>query len=388
MRQTSRRNGSARLGLALALLLVGLTLMLAAHVGHADDGLVAHRLRIPLTEGTRTVTLWVAPGFDIGLAATGVPSARMLAQAPSGELVLSQMFEGKVSKLSDHDGDGQFEDRVSILRDLEVPHGLAFVGNALFVATNDQILRLDPWWDGSSAHEIARLPSGGKHLTRTLALGPDGLLYISIGSSCDACQEDDTRRAAILRMDPGSGRMEPVASGIRNAVGMTWSPYDGQLWVTDNGRNDLGDENPPDEIDVVKVGADYGWPDCHADRQPDTPNVPADRCAGTEPPVLMVPAHIAPLGLAFYDTDRAPPGYRGNLLVALHGSSERSDLIGYELVRAPMQDGHPQAPSTFVRGWLVGDQSWGRPVAPFVGRDGTLYVTDDKGGVIYWIRPS
>src|SRR4051794_29678569 len=297
VRQTSRRNRSARLGLALALLLVGLTLMLAAPVGHADDGLVAHHLRIPLTEGTRTVTLWVTPGFDIGLAATGVPSARMLAQAPSGELVLSQMFEGKVSKLSDHDGDGEFEDRVSILHDLEVPHGLAFVGNALFVATNDQILRLDPWWDGSSAREVARLPSGGQHLTRTLALGPDGLLYVSIGSSCDACQEDDSRRAAILRMDPSNGRMEPVARGVRNAVGMTWSPYDGQLWVTDNGRNDLGDEIPPDEIDVVKVGADYGWPDCVGERLPSITEHDPNQCEGVESPVVSLPAHIAPLGL-------------------------------------------------------------------------------------------
>jgi glucose/arabinose dehydrogenase len=371
---------------ALAALLGGL--MAGAPTTRAQDDLVAHTLTIPLTNGTRTVTLWVARGLDIGVAATDVPSARVIAQSPTGELVVSQMFEGKVTQLTDHDGDGVFEDRTTILRDADVPHGLAFVGDVLYLATTGQILRLDRWWDGSSAHEVAKLPGWGTHQTRTLALGPDGKLYVSVGSSCDACADPDGRRAAILRMNPAGGPLEPVASGIRNAVGMTWSPYDGQLWVTENGRNELGDEIPPDEVDVVKVGADYGWPDCYGDRVPVSSDVPAGRCAATEPPVVMLPAHIAPLGLAFYDTDRAPLEYRGDLLVALHGSAERADPVGYELVRIPMQNGQPQAPITTVRGWLVNDDSWGRPVFPFVARDGTLYLSDDKGGVIYWIRPS
>jgi glucose/arabinose dehydrogenase len=382
-----RRALGRLLGAGLVLLaLLGLALS-SVPTTRANDDLVAHRLRIPLTNGNRSVTLWVARGFDIGVAATGVPSARVLAQSPSGDLVLSQMFEGKVSRLIDRDGDGVFEDRSAILRNLEMPHGLAFVGDALYVATSDQILRLDRWSEGSTAREVAKLPGGGQHLTRTLALGPDGILYVSVGSSCDACTEADGRRASILRMDPNGGPLEPVANGIRNAVGMTWSPY-GQLWVTDNGRNDLGDEIPPDEVNVVRTGADYGWPDCYADRIPVTPGVPPGQCAGTEPPIFTLPAHIAPLGLTFYETDRAPPEYRGDLLIALHGSAVRSEPVGYELVRVPMRDGRPQAPSTFVRGWLVDDDSWGRPVFPFVAQDGTLYVSDDKGGVVYWIRPS
>jgi glucose/arabinose dehydrogenase len=355
---------------------------------HAQDDLVPHRLRIPLTDGTRTVTLSVASGFDIGLAATDVPSARMIVQSPTGDLILSQTFEGKVSRLVDHNGDGIFEERISILRNLEMPHGLAFIGDVLFVATSDRILRLDPWWDGSSVHEVVQLPGGGQHVTRTLAAGPDGTLYVSIGSTCDACVENDTRRATVLRLDANSGSLEPVARGMRNAVGMAWNPNDSQLWVTENGRNDLGDDIPPDEIDVVRTGLDYGWPDCYAGRLPATPDVPPERCAATEPAVLTLPAHSAPLGLAFYEGEHVPPEYRGNLFVALHGSAERSTPIGYELVRAAMQDGHPQAPVPFVRGWLAGNNSWGRPVDPFVARDGTLYVTDDKGGVIYWIKSS
>jgi glucose/arabinose dehydrogenase len=384
-----RHGGRGIAGLAaLATLALVATLTLRAPVTRAQDDLVAHELRIPLTNGTKTVTLWVARGFDIGVAATEVPSARVLAQGPTGEVVVSEMVDGKVVRLADHDGDGVFEDRSTIVHDLDVPHGLAFIGDALFVATTGSILRLDPWWDGSTAREIARLPGWGKHQTRTLALGPDGLLYVSIGSSCDACTDPDNRRAAILRMDPGGGPLEPVASGIRNAVGMTWSPYDRQLWVTENGRNDLGEDIPPDEVDVVKIGSDYGWPDCYGDRVPVDASVPAEQCAGTEPPVVTLPAHIAPLGLAFYETDRAPADFRGNLLVALHGSAERTEPVGYELVRVPIRDGQARTPITFVRGWLVDDDSWGRPVFPFVARDGTLYLSDDKGGVIYWIRPS
>ena len=371
----------------LGLAVLGL-LLAPLPAARAEDELVAHRLRVPLTNGARTVTLWVARGFDIGVAATDVASARVIVQAPSGELVVSQLFESKVARLSDRDGDGVFEERSSILRNVDGPHGLAFVGEVLYVALTDRILRLDPWWDGSSAREVARLPGGGHHVTRTLALGPDGNLYVSIGSSCDACVEEDGRRAAILRLNPAGGPLEPVASGMRNAVGMTWSPYDGQLWVTENGRNDLGDEIPPDEVNVVRVGADYGWPDCYGDRVPVDAGVPRERCADTAPPVFTLPAHIAPLGLTFYEAEGLPDGYRGNLLIALHGSAERSELIGYELVRVPFLDGRPQEPRTFARGWLVGDDSWGRPMDPFVARDGTLYLSDDKGGVVYWIRPS
>jgi glucose/arabinose dehydrogenase len=383
---TVRAGRIVRAGL-IGLLLLGLLLAPWPTV-QAQDELVAHRLRVPLATGPRTVTLWVAPGFDIGVAASDVANARVIVQAPTGELVVSQMFESRVSRLADRDGDRVFEERSTILDDLDVPHGLAFVGEVLYVATTDQILRLDPWWDGDSARVVAALPGEGKHVTRTLSLGPDGNLYVSIGSSCDACVEEDARRASILRFHPDGGVLEPVASGIRNAVGMTWSPYDGRLWVTENGRNDLGDEIPPDEIDVVRVGADYGWPDCYGDRLPVDAQVPPERCADTEPPVVLLPAHIAPLGLTFYESEGLPGDYRGSLLVALHGSAERSDPVGYELARVPFQDGQPQEPRTFVRGWLVNDDSWGRPMDPFVAQDGTIYLSDDKGGVVYRIRPS
>jgi glucose/arabinose dehydrogenase len=375
--------------LAVAGLLVGPGTALGGPAGQPGQAeLVPHRLRIPLTSGMRQVTLWLEPGFEVGVAAWGLPSARMLAQSPTGELVLSQHFEGKVVKLADFNGDGVTDEIVPILTGLGMPHGVAFIGQTLFVAETERILRLDTWWDGSSARPIAALPGGGDHRTRSLTAGPDGMLYVSIGSSCDACDESDPLRAAIWRLDPDGGPLEPYARGLRNAVGLTWSPDGSQLWATENERNELGEEIPPDEVVAVRPGGDYGWPACYGDRVP-TPGLgSAERCAATEPPTVQLPAHSAPLGLAFSTGPRFPSTYRGELFVALHGSALRTQPVGYELARIPMRDGVPGEPRTFMRGWLVGDDSWGRPVSPYVAHDGTLYLTDDKGGGVYRVRPS
>lgn len=360
--------------------------VLAAQPGQPP--LTPQKLRIPLTNGTREVTLWLERGFDVGVAASGVPNARMLAQSPTGELVLSQHFEGKVVKLTDVDGDGTTDEIVPILTGLDMPHGVAFIGETLFVAETDRVLRLDTWWDGSSARTIASLPGGGHHQTRTLTVGPDGKLYVSIGSSCDACEESDPLRAAIWRLDPDGGPLEPFARGLRNAVGLTWSPDGSRLWATENERNELGEEIPPDEVVAARPGADFGWPACYGDRIPAPGLGSPERCAATEPPTVQLPAHSAPLGLVFAAGARFPAAYQDSLFVALHGSAVRDHPVGYEVVQIPMRDGMPGEPRTFMRGWLVGDDSWGRPVGPYVAHDGTLYLTDDKGGVIYWIRPA
>jgi glucose/arabinose dehydrogenase len=225
-------------------------------------------------------------------------------------------------------------------------------------------------------------------MTRSLAAGPDGILYVSIGSSCDVCEESDPRRAAIWRLDPTSGSLEPYARGLRNAVGLAWNPDGSALWATENERNAMGEETPPDEVVAVRPGADYGWPACYGDRVPMPGYGTPERCAATDPPTLQLPAHSAPLGLAFTGGSGVPAAYGDDLFVALHGSAVRDQPVGYEVVRIPLRGTDPEEPRVFMRGWLVGDDSWGRPVGPFLARDGTLYLTDDKGGVVYWIRPS
>jgi glucose/arabinose dehydrogenase len=291
-----------------------------------------------------------------------------------------------VVKLADRDGDGRADEVVPILSGLDRPHGLAFAGSVLFIAETHRVLRLDVWWDGASAREIISLPGGGHHFTRSLAVGPDGKLYVSVGSSCDVCQESDPRRAAVWRFNLDGSGGEPFATGLRNAVGLAWEPGAGRLWATENERNELSPDLPPDELDILQFGADYGWPGCYGQRVAMPPFGNPDRCAATEPPSLELPAHTAPLGLAFYDGHQLPPAYFGGIFVALHGQVRQTHPDGHSLVFVPVRDGQPQAAVEVVRGWRVDDESWGQPVGPLVSRDGSLYLTDDTAGVIYRLR--
>jgi glucose/arabinose dehydrogenase len=347
--------------------------------------LTARSIRLHAADRELHTTLWLAEGFDVNVFADGLPHARMLAQSPTGELVVSQHFEGWITKVADRDGDGVADEHVPILTGLNVPHGLAFADDRLVVAESHRVLVLDRWWDGSTAREIIKLPRGGQHLTRTLSVGPDGLLYVSIGSSCDVCIESEPMRAAIWRFGLDGSGGQAVAGGLRNAVGLAWQPDTDRLWVTENERNELGEELPPDELNEIHPGATYGWPFCYGSSVPAPELGDPERCSTSLPPALELPAHSAPLGLAFYSGDRFPADMRGDLFVAFHGSALRERPVGYSLVRIPFRGGTPQAPVEFARGWLVGDDSWGRPVAPFVGRDGALYLTDDKAGAIYRI---
>lgn len=359
----------------------------------ADEPMKPHRLHVPSREGDLDATLWVRDGFTISVFAALPGTLRIIAEAPSGEMVASEQWEGRVLKLADRDGDGFAEEVTPLLTGLTVAHGLAFAGNALYVAESHRVQRLEPWDDPSSAREIIPLPAGAdipgnpNHQTRSLIVGPDNKLYVSIGSFCDACVETDPMRGAIWRYNLDGTGGELFASGLRNAVGMTFHPETKQMWVTENGSNDLGPGLPPDEINVVPTaGADYGWPYCYGDRKVQPPLGSPERCAGTVPSLLDLPAHVAPLGLTFAAGTRFPPEFRGDLFVALHGSALLDDPIGYSLVRVPIRDGRPQAPEEFVRGWLVGTSAWGRPMMPLVGRDGSMYLTDDKTGAIYRIR--
>jgi glucose/arabinose dehydrogenase len=379
-------------------LLVVLTMLWLAPVPtSADDQLKPHRLNIPARPGAQamTVTLYVRDGFDISVFARAPGTLRVMAEAPTGEILVSDMIGGAILRLADRDGDGRAESITTLMTGLNVPHGLAFVGNALYVAETHQIQRMEPWTDPASARVIAQLPTanddGGhpNHKTRTLAVGPDDKLYVSIGSFCDACVEVNPMRGVIWRFNLDGTGGEQYASGLRNAVGMAFEPGTDRLWVTENGSNALGEDLPPDEINILeRLGDDFGWPYCYGAREVQPPLGTPERCAGTVPAARNLPAHIAPLGLTFASGQRFPAEYASDLFVAVHGSALREQAVGYSLLHIPVVDGQPQPPTEFIRGWLVGDDSWGRPMQPLFIRDGSMLLSDDKAGVIYRIRPS
>lgn len=331
------------------------------------------------------------PGFRVMVFAAGLDGPRMMAVGPDGHVYVAERGAGRIVRLPDRDGDGR-ADAVEVAADgLNSPSSLDFhPDGALYVGETPRVLRLEDA-EGDGIYTLAEvvvddLPPGGNHHTRTVLFGPGGeALFVSVGSSCNACREEDERRAAILRYNPDGIGETLFATGLRNAVGITFRPGTDELWATNNGRDWLGDNQPPETVYRVTPGQDYGWPECHAGRIVDPDFGGPDACEGVPDPVVETQAHGAPLGLAFYDGQAFPEDYHGDLFVALHGSWNRSVPTGYKVVRVPMADGAPAGPVVdFVSGWLQeGGSSWGRPVDVVVAPDGSLLISDDSGGTIY-----
>ena len=337
-------------------------------------------------------TLKVPPGFAIDVFADKVGSVRFMAVDPAGTLLVSEPSAGRVLALPDKDGNGKADAVKVVVTGLDQPHGLAFRDGALTIAETSRVQRFayDPGaMKASRPTLLARLPSGGGHWTRTVIYGPDGAMYVSVGSSCNVCRESDPRRAAILRYNPDGSGERLFSTGLRNAVGLAIHPQTGALWATVNERDWRGDDVPPDYVTEVRDGSRHGWPDCMTVRgrvMVDTSFTKSARCDDVAPPTLEIQAHSAPIGLAFYTGTRFPEEYRGNLFVAYRGSWNRTVPTGYKIVRIRFHDGHPAgAPEDFATGWLEGTSAWGRPVDLVVGRYGALYLSDQGAGRIYRI---
>jgi glucose/arabinose dehydrogenase len=341
--------------------------------------------------------LHLPEGFHIAVFADNIDSARMLTFTPGGVLLVSESGEGKVVALPDPKHTGKAAREVDVLSGLNEPHGIAFYQGKLYVAENDKVRRYD--WDevnlrATNPVKLADLPTGGGHSTRSI-LFHGGKMYISAGSSCNVCIEKDPRRATVMEFNPDGSGQKIFAKGLRNAVGIAENPKTDTVWVTVNGRDWLGDDLPPETIyDLGKNGGDAGWPYCYGDRVPDSNFTKAgdNRCASVLEPKVQMQAHSAPLGLAFYEGTMFPPEYRDNIFVAFHGSWNRSVPTGYKIVRVKLDDnGQPvSGAQDFITGWLAPGETkhgrWmGRPVGIAFAADGSMFLSDDTGGVIYRI---
>lgn len=341
----------------------------------------------------------VAPGFRVELFAEGVQNARVLRFSPGGSLVVSQPRLGRLLQVSrDADGDGRSDGQRVLLEGLDRPHGFDFADGKLYVGEGGAIARVDYEESdpdtlrtpGAPSRIVTGIPEGENHWSRTLRVGPDGMLYLSVGSSCNACLEKDPRRAALLRYAIDGSGEEIYASGLRNSVGFDWRPGTRELYATDNGRDLLGDDTPPCELNRIERGGFYGWPYAWGMNQTDPDfgvGQPA-RIAASIPPVHAFGAHQAPLGMRFLRHESQPADYHGAALVALHGSWNRSELSGYKVVSLHWDADGRISQRDFFTGFQVGDDVIGRPVDIAEGPDGAIYVSDDYAAAIYRITRS
>jgi len=340
--------------------------------------------------------LKVTEGFEISVFAKDLPGARVMARDPFGNFWVSRTKDGIISTLEIQNG--KVVRQGDVLKDLNKPHGLAFDYKfpfSLLYAESDKISRLPTYSDGGP-EKIADLPDGGRHFTRTLGFGPDDRLYVSIGSSCDVCVEENNQHAKIFtldRVERGFGPLKEFARGLRNTVFFTWSYVDGRMWGTEMGRDGLGDELPPDEINILKEGGNYAWPNCYGknihDTNFDKNTYFRNPCMEPfeTPSYIDIPAHSAPLGLAFIPEEGWPEEYWYDLLVVYHGSWNRSEPTGYKVVRAKLDaKGKFTGFEDFVTGFLTDGKVLGRPVDLLVQPGGTVYISDDHAGIIYKVN--
>ena len=344
--------------------------------------------------------LTLSPGFSISVFAKGLDDPRVMILDPADTLLVSVPSEGKVVALPDRDRDGRADSVVTVTDGLDRPHGMTFrcaPGCVLYIAEEDQVNAYFynlKTMKAVKQKKITDLPSGGGHSTRTLLFLPgseDDQLLISVGSSCNVCNEDDWRRAKVLVVSAGGGDLRTFAAGLRNSVFMTIHPETKKVWATEMGRDMLGDDLPPDEINIIAKGRNYGWPFCYGknvhDDAFDSAMKKSCREPETYPSHVNIPAHSAPLGLSFFPQEGWPAGFRNNLLVAYHGSWNRSVPTGYKIVRYRFDgSGNFLGVDDFVSGWLTKNgTALGRPVDIMIRPGGTIFVSDDKAGVVYRI---
>jgi glucose/arabinose dehydrogenase len=341
-------------------------------------------------------TLKLPPGFSIGVYAANVPNARSLARGPKGTTFVSTRRDDKVYALVDEDGDYHADRVYVVASDLDTPNGVAYRDGSLFIAEISRLLRIDDIDDhlAKPAKPVVvtdKLPDRKHHGWRYIRFGPDGLLYMPIGAPCNVCDAPEPIFSTIARMHADGTGLEVFARGIRNSVGFDWHPETKELWFTENGRDELGDDIPPDELDrAPKAGLDFGFPACHAGVVVDPEYAKGHECTEYEPPVQQLGPHVAALGMRFYTGKMFPPAYRGAAIIAEHGSWNRANKLGYRVMAVRLEQGRAVSYEPLVSGFLneAEDAVSGRPVDVELLDDGSMLVSDDYGGVVYRVSYS
>lgn len=350
---------------------------LAAPAAPAGSGSLS-RIRLP-------------PGFSIAVYTDKVPGARSLALSPKGVLYVGTRGQGKVYAVLDADRDGKAETVKTVASGLTVPNGVAWKDGSLWVAENSRLLLfegLDSRLDDPPAYKVLydNLPRDRHHGWKFIRFGPDGWLYVPVGAPCNVCLEKEPIYSSIARIKPDGTGIEVFAHGIRNTVGFDWHPATRELWFTENGRDMMGDDIPPDELNrAPRAGLHFGFPHCHGGTIPDPEFGKGKPCAGFVAPERNLGPHVAALGMRFYTGTMFPPQYRGQVFFAEHGSWNRSKPIGYRVMMVRLEGGKAVSYEPFAEGWLRGGDVSGRPVDVEVLPDGSMLVSDDEAGAIYRI---
>jgi glucose/arabinose dehydrogenase len=314
----------------------------------------------------------------------------MMLLLPDGSILMTRYDIGQLVVMRDTNSDG-VADEAPVIANIPLVHGLAFRNNTVYLASETKLFSMS--WDNGTFGtpvEFAQLPPGGLHPRRTIGFDDAGLLYVSVGSDCNNCGQQNPELATMLRMKPDGSERSVFARGLRNVVGFAWHPVTHQLWAWDNGSDGRGDSIPHEELDLLEEGNDYGWPSCYDRRVTDQLSkedhsiIPTD-CSQTVPPVRMYTAHCAPIAFVFYTGTQFPRSYQNNAFIAFHGSWNREHPKGYKVVRVRFSHGRPMGFQDFLSGWLIdkGTLQFGRPAGLVVAQDGALLISDDNNGTIY-----
>jgi glucose/arabinose dehydrogenase len=344
---------------------------------------------LPVSAESVAEEIKLPPGFSIELFADQVPGARSMTSSPNGTLFVGTRSQGKVYAIQDNNHDHKADSIITIASGLNMPNGVAFRNGALYVAEIGRILRFDDIEQQLDSPPTPTVitddyPEDSHHGWKFIAFGPDGKLYVPVGIPCNVCRPDNPIYGTITRLNPDGSGQEIFAYGVRNSVGFDWSPDTNELWFTDNGRDWLGDNRPPDELNhAPQAGMHFGFPHCHG-REIVDPDYGAD-CNQYTPPAQELGPHVAALGMRFYRGTQFPSKYRHGIFIAEHGSWNRKVPIGYRVTFVSLKRGKPTSYEVFAKGWLKDGVATGRPVDIEFLSDGSMLISDDKGGRIYRI---